>query len=454
MDVYIREQMRKVGLLLISNNPEEYTLKSGAKTNIYINLKDLIKFPYLLSAITVEMSAMINSTMNNTIAYQSWKDTVSLCGVPYGAIPLSTNLSIIMNLPQILVRKEGAKGYGTKKRIEGLIKGNSVIIIEDVVTTGTSIKETIQLLLEEGINVLAAYSIVHRGDKSTSRIIVDNTDSAYNTSFVPYHYLYHIEELVNQQSLSYYDNIMNKIQTKKTNIILSYDISINDNDEIDSYSNLLNLLNGIHNEIIGLKIHPEILCLNKDEIIKLKIICERLGLFLWIDRKYNDIGNTVIKQLEYYLECCNAISISPTGGIQNKLLVSDDYNHINKFILMEMSSANNTFDLNVRNTMLHQYLEILELNPKVKSSTAIICQDEELIKWLTSKKIVTIRPGINLDNHNDGLNQQYTHPNSIRYPSTMYVIGRGITSSPNPLESAREYKKSLYNNNYSNNSII
>ena len=431
--------MRKAGLLLISNNPEEYTLKSGAKTNIYINLKDLIKHPHLLSAITVEMSSMINSTMNNNTSFQEWTKMVSLCGVPYGAIPIASNLSIIMNLPQILVRKEGAKGYGTKKRVEGLIEGNSVIIIEDVVTTGTSIKETIQLLLEEGINVIGAYSIVHRGDKGTNKIIVDNPESVYNTSFVPYYYLYHIDELVNQQTTSYYDEITKKISGKKTNIILAYDIPTS-----DTYGDLLSLLNNIHTEIIGLKLHPEILKLNPDELMKIKLVCEDYNLFLWIDRKYNDIGLTVLNQVQCYSDSCHAISIAPTGGIQQQLFTADYLSHLKKFILMEMSSVNNTFDLNVRNKILQQYLGVLELNPEVKTSTAIICQDEELINWLTTKKIVSIKPGISLGRKNDKLNQKYTHPNTIQHHATMYVIGRGITDSSNPVEVACKYKKLLF----------
>jgi len=112
---------------------------------------------------------------------------------------------------------------------------------------------------------------------------------------------------------------------------------------------------------------------------------------------------------------------------------------------MEMSTSNNTFDLNVRNKIMHQYLELLELNPDIKRSTAIICQDEELIKWFTSKNIVSIRPGINLGRKNDKLNQKYTHPNTIQHHATMYVIGRGITDSSNQLAVAQKYRKELFN---------
>ena len=69
MNKYIRQEFINSGILLISDNPEEYTLKSGAKTNIYINLKDIIKVPHLLSAITQQLSDLIefHFTLNEKI---------------------------------------------------------------------------------------------------------------------------------------------------------------------------------------------------------------------------------------------------------------------------------------------------------------------------------------------------------------------------------------------------
>ena len=54
-----------------------------------------------------------------------------------------------------------------------------------------------------------------------------------------------------------------------------------------------------------------------------------------------------MNQVNCYSTCCDAISIAPTGGLQEQLFSSNDLSHINKFILLEMSSTNNIFDLNV-----------------------------------------------------------------------------------------------------------
>lgn len=71
------------------------------------------------------------------------KNQVRLCGVPYTALPIATIVSIDTNLPMLIRRKE-QKTYGTKKLIDGEYScGDDVIVIEDVITSGASILETV-----------------------------------------------------------------------------------------------------------------------------------------------------------------------------------------------------------------------------------------------------------------------------------------------------------------------
>lgn len=74
-----------------------------------------------------------------------------ICGVPYTALPIATLLSIKQQKPMLIRRKE-AKAYGTKKLIEGKYgAGDSCLIIEDIITTGSSILETVSDLRADGI---------------------------------------------------------------------------------------------------------------------------------------------------------------------------------------------------------------------------------------------------------------------------------------------------------------
>ncbi len=65
-----------------------------------------------------------------------------VCGVPYTALPMATLLAVRQKVPMVISRKE-EKTYGTKKSVDGVYReGQSVLIMEDVVTSGISVAQT------------------------------------------------------------------------------------------------------------------------------------------------------------------------------------------------------------------------------------------------------------------------------------------------------------------------
>lgn len=121
-----------------------FTLKSGMKSPFYIDLRLLVSYPEVLKEIA---SALLNLSKANKLRFDR------IAGIPYAALPIATAFSLLSKKPMIYSRKE-AKEYGTKKQVEGEFrKGETVLVIDDLITTGQSKFEAIQPLLENGLKV-------------------------------------------------------------------------------------------------------------------------------------------------------------------------------------------------------------------------------------------------------------------------------------------------------------
>lgn len=85
-----------------------------------------------------------------------------LCGVPYAALPIAAVMSVNTNTPMIMKRKE-TKLYATKKILEGVYKPHQkCLVVEDVVTSGGSLLETVNTLRKELLSVTHAVVVLDR----------------------------------------------------------------------------------------------------------------------------------------------------------------------------------------------------------------------------------------------------------------------------------------------------
>ena len=129
----------------------EFTLKSGLKSPIYIDLRQIITYPKLLEQIGAAYLPLLKDLRFDRIA-----------GLPYAAIPIATAISLAGNYPMIYPRKE-AKSYGTKAEIEGKYQaGETAIIIDDLATTGGSKFEAIEKLTGAGLLVKDVVVLIDR----------------------------------------------------------------------------------------------------------------------------------------------------------------------------------------------------------------------------------------------------------------------------------------------------
>ncbi|MDB5237560.1 MAG: Orotate phosphoribosyltransferase [Parcubacteria group bacterium] len=109
----------------------EFKLRSGLKSSYYCDIKQALGNPVILEMIVKTLAELVPP------------EATCIAGSGYGGIPLASLVAYRKKLPLVLVRDK-VKGYGTKKTVEGYVptRNDCVCIIDDVFTTGSSIRET------------------------------------------------------------------------------------------------------------------------------------------------------------------------------------------------------------------------------------------------------------------------------------------------------------------------
>ena len=156
--------------------PEEpFTWASGIKSPVYCDNRLTLTAP--------EVRNDVENALAETIR-REYPDAQVLMGTSTAGIAHAAITGHILNLPMGYVRS-GSKDHGRQNQIEGrLEKGQKVVVVEDLISTGGSVIEVVNVLREAGAEVLGVVSIFTYGmQKGLDRLAAANVKNVSLTNF-------------------------------------------------------------------------------------------------------------------------------------------------------------------------------------------------------------------------------------------------------------------------------
>lgn len=436
-----------------------FTLKSGLQSPFYLDFRKIIAYPEIL----------------REISQQLWELTKDLpvdhiCGVPYAALSLSSTMATMHNKSMIVKRKE-VKKHGTKKIVEGVFeKGDSCVVIDDVISSGISMIETLEILENEGLAINHVLAIVDRqqggkdalekhhyqvhcvytigeildillaGEKITQQQYEDTLDFIHENhiSFealrrrrlkkVAFRYS-SIERKVTHPISK---QLLKIISHKRTNLCCSGDVK--------TKAELLDLADKVGPHICMLKTHIDnIQDFDADLPVQLKALAQKHNFLLFEDRKFADIGHIAMQQFTAaplaIADWADIVTVHVIAGSSSveALKATGKLDNTALIVVAEMSTK-----------------DTLTSEDYVAQAFDIALHQRDVVMGVVAQQhrpkdaeLMLFSPGINMATKGDAHGQTYNHPQKAfadRGVDVM-IVGRGIYLAEDPAAAAAEYQK-------------
>ena len=423
----------------------KFTLKSGIESPFYVDLRPLASDPKILKKLAEYLLEILPKDNKLDL----------ICGVPYAALPMATVMSLLSEIPLIMKRKE-AKGYGTKKLIEGIYKqGQSCLLVEDVITSGKSLLETIAEVEKEGLKVSDIVVVLDR--QQGGKELLEQKGYRVHTLFTiteVVKILHEAGEIDDEQVAKIHDFLAGKqvkfeeekrlsyeqklqitkhptaqklLQTainKKSNLIVSADVM--------TTSELLNLAEKVGPQIVALKTHIDII---KDfdhdkTILPLVDLARKHNFLLMEDRKFADIGST--QELQFSK---GIYQISKWADMVTSHLIAgkkslECFKNVGVIAILGMSCEGTLTDAHYQ----EEGLKIVENQPNIMGCVA---------QRKISKEMLLFTPGISLEQAGDDKGQQYNMPDYVflNLHTDFIIVGRGVYQAEDAEKASKSYRK-------------
>lgn len=167
----VAEKLLQVNAIQL--NPEQpFNWASGWKSPIYCDNRKVLSFPFVRDFIKSELCNVI---------FEKFPDAELLAGVATAGIAWGAMSSDQLKLPYIYVRPEPKK-HGLGNQIEGFyVQGQKAVVVEDLVSTGKSSLQVVDVLKKAGVDVIGMVSIFTYGFPVAAE--------AFNNASLPYYSL-------------------------------------------------------------------------------------------------------------------------------------------------------------------------------------------------------------------------------------------------------------------------
>ncbi len=162
----VAEKLLQISAIKLSPQ-QPFTWASGWKSPIYCDNRKVLSFPYIRDFIKSEMCSVI---------FEEFPDADVLAGVATAGIAWGAMAADQLKLPYVYVRPK-PKEHGLGNQIEGnLQKGQKVVVVEDLISTGKSSLQVVDVLKAAGVEVIGMVAIFTYGFPAA--------DNAFNTAAI------------------------------------------------------------------------------------------------------------------------------------------------------------------------------------------------------------------------------------------------------------------------------
>lgn len=428
----------------------KFTLKSGVESPYYIDLRPAI--------CNTKMRKMIGEYIYNVYIKTYVGISTAICGVPYSGIPIAVSCcdnDSTKSINMLVLRKE-RKGYGTGQMIEGLNKSiKDVILIEDVISTGGSLLESIKELEIIGLKIRKIFVVVDRemGGIDMLRSKGYNVEAITNVtelmlqmisnpmSDVDPDMLANVIEfnrystrLINpilplskmQNSSVVGDKLLKLMRLKNSNLCLSADVNTVDR--------LLEVAELCGDYIVVLKTHIDTLKgVTEKHIATLRDCADRKQFLLFEDRKLSDIGSTMKKQLKQIVGWADIVTVHGLSG-EAGLEALKEFEDIGILMIGEMSCAGNLIDYKYTN----QCVEMMNNQSIIMPNKILGFVSQYAIG---GSSFFHFTPGVRIGIEEDGMGQKYRTPDeACKSGADIIIVGRGVLETDNIVKECIKYR--------------